>query len=50
MIVGSALVKIIAGGVIVGSALVKLITESGASVTDRLSSFTRSLKGATQPA
>ena len=50
VIVGSALVKIIAGGVIVGSALVKLITESGASVTDRLSSFTRSLKGATQPA
>src|SRR5947208_703376 len=50
VIVGSALVKIIADGVIVSSALVKLITEGGASVTDRLSSFTRSLKTATLPA
>ena len=49
VIVGSALVKIIADGVIVGSALVKLVTEGGASVTDRLTSFTRSLKAATQP-
>jgi tryptophan synthase alpha chain len=41
----------IADGVIVGSALVKLIAESGASsVSDRLSSFTRSLKAATLPA
>ncbi len=41
----------IADGVIVGSALVKLIAEGGhATVTDRLSSFTRSLKAATQPA
>src|SRR5947208_798206 len=48
VIVGSALVKIIADGVIVGSALVKLVTEGGASVTDRLTSFTRSLKAATK--
>jgi tryptophan synthase alpha chain len=41
----------IADGVIVGSALVKLIAESGASsVSDRLVSFTRSLKAATLPA
>jgi len=41
----------IADGVIVGSALVKLIAEGGHAVlTDRLSSFTRSLKSATQPA
>jgi tryptophan synthase alpha chain len=41
----------IADGVIVGSALVKLIAEGGQAVlTDRLSSFTRSLKAATQPA
>jgi tryptophan synthase alpha chain len=41
----------IADGVIVGSALVKLIAEGGASsVSDRLSSFTRSLKAATLPA
>ena len=40
----------IADGVIVGSALVKLIAEGGHAVlTDRLSSFTRSLKSATQP-
>src|SRR5712691_7596825 len=41
----------IADGVIVGSALVKVIAEGGHAVlTDRLSSFTRSLKSATQPA
>src|SRR2546422_7648328 len=41
----------IADGVIVGSALVKIIAEgSHAAVTDRLSSFTRSLKSATLPA
>ena len=39
----------IADGVIVGSALVKLIAEGG-QVSDRLSSFTRSLKAATLPA
>jgi tryptophan synthase alpha chain len=40
----------IADGVIVGSALVKVIAEGGASsVSDRLSSFTRSLKAATLP-
>ena len=38
----------IADGVIVGTALVKVIAEGGASsVSDRLSSFTRSLKAAT---
>jgi tryptophan synthase alpha chain len=41
----------IADGVIVGSALVKLIAAGGhAAVSDRLTSFTRSLKAATQPA
>jgi tryptophan synthase alpha chain len=41
----------IADGVIVGTALVKVIAEGGASsVSDRLSSFTRSLKAATLPA
>jgi tryptophan synthase alpha chain len=51
VIVGSALVKIIADGVIVGSTLVKLVTEGGhAAVTDRLTSFTRSLKSVTLPA
>jgi tryptophan synthase alpha chain len=41
----------IADGVIVGSALVKLIAEGNhAAVTDRLISFTRSLKSATLPA
>ncbi len=40
----------IADGVIIGSALVKLIAEGGHAVlTDRLSSFTRSLKATTQP-
>ncbi len=40
----------IADGVIVGSALVKIIAEGNhAAVTDRLVSFTRSLKAATQP-
>jgi len=37
----------IADGVIVGSALVKIIAEGGASASDRLVSFTRSLKSAT---
>ena len=41
----------IADGVIVGSALVKIIAEGNhAAVTDRLASFTRSLKSATLPA
>ena len=41
----------IADGVIVGSALVKIIAEGNhASVTDRLASFTRSLKATTLPA
>jgi len=37
----------IADGVIVGSALVKLIAEGDQAATDRLTSFTRSLKAAT---
>jgi tryptophan synthase alpha chain len=40
----------IADGVIVGSALVKLIAAGSHAVTDRITSFTRSLKAATQPA
>jgi tryptophan synthase alpha chain len=40
----------IADGVIVGSALVKLIAAGGHAVTERLTSFTRSLKAATLPA
>jgi len=41
----------IADGVIVGSALVKVIAEGNhAAVTNRLTSFTRSLKSATLPA
>jgi tryptophan synthase alpha chain len=40
----------IADGVIVGSALVKVIAEGGAFAAGRLSSFTRSLKAATLPA
>jgi tryptophan synthase alpha chain len=39
----------IADGVIVGSALVKVIAEGGHAAADRLSSFTRSLKSATLP-
>ncbi|TAL10778.1 MAG: tryptophan synthase subunit alpha [Nitrospirae bacterium] len=39
----------VADGVIVGSALVKLVAEGG-QVSDRLASFTRSLKAATLPA
>jgi tryptophan synthase alpha chain len=39
----------IADGVIVGSALVKIIAEGGSAAADRLVSFTRSLKSATLP-